>query len=34
VIGSNQPQMKRPQSEIDFAQEDKMSIDDLDDQDL
>ncbi|XP_071165073.1 MYCBP-associated protein-like isoform X6 [Mytilus edulis] len=34
IIGTNQPQIKRPESEVDFVQEDRMSLDDLDDQDI
>ncbi|XP_063409770.1 MYCBP-associated protein-like isoform X3 [Mytilus trossulus] len=34
IIGTNQPQMKRPESEVDFVHEDRMSLDDLDDQDI
>lgn len=34
IIGTNQPQMKRPESEVEFVPEDRMSLDDLDDQDM
>ncbi|XP_052073904.1 MYCBP-associated protein-like isoform X2 [Mytilus californianus] len=34
IIGTNQPQMKRPESEVEFVHEDRMSLDDLDDQDI